>query len=170
MFSEHGFTVSKATDHDVLGDETESNSANTQTLVIENQHINPPQEPKLTAHADYDAPKKSVRVFYFKPLPKAMKCENKSKSKKVSSSILTSTLIKEMLEQREKQKKEQETLRKQRREAREAKKGVKKLKLSSFRPKSIKFRPKSPVASASKDAVIISPACKEEYCDPPTEE
>ncbi|GFV54742.1 uncharacterized protein TNCV_3844611 [Trichonephila clavipes] len=75
-----------------------------------------------------------------------------------------------MLEQREKQKAEQETLKKQSRETREAKKGVKKLKLSSCRPKSIKSRPNSPVASSSKDGVKRCPACEEEYCDPPTEE
>ncbi|GFT84185.1 hypothetical protein TNCV_1150031 [Trichonephila clavipes] len=73
-----------------------------------------------------------------------------------------------MLEQREKQKEEQETLKKQRREARESKKGVK--KLSFCRPKSIKSRPNSPVASTSKDGVIRCPACEEDYWDPPTEE
>ncbi|GFS73306.1 uncharacterized protein TNCV_4711871 [Trichonephila clavipes] len=75
-----------------------------------------------------------------------------------------------MVEQREKLKEEQKTLRKYRREAREAKKGVKKLKLSSCRPKSIKSRPNSVVASTSKDCVIRCPACEEEYYDPPTEE
>ncbi|GFX02655.1 uncharacterized protein TNCV_2010991 [Trichonephila clavipes] len=119
---------------------------------------------------DCDVPKNPVSVFYFKLLPKATQYEKKRKSKKVSSSIFTSTPIKEMLEQREKQKKEQKTLRKQRREAREAKKGVKKLKLSSCRPMSIKSRPNSLVTSTSKDGVIRCPACKEEYCDPPTEE
>ncbi|GFX82258.1 hypothetical protein TNCV_972701 [Trichonephila clavipes] len=58
-----------------------------------------------------------------------------------------------MLEQREKQKEEQKTG-KQGREAREAKEGVKKLKLRSCRSKSIKFRPKCPVALATKDGVI----------------
>ncbi|GFV49902.1 transposable element Tcb2 transposase [Trichonephila clavipes] len=32
--------LQKATDHDVVGDEIENNSANPQTLVEENQHIN----------------------------------------------------------------------------------------------------------------------------------
>ncbi|GFY04038.1 hypothetical protein TNCV_1198161 [Trichonephila clavipes] len=41
--SEHDFAASKATDHDVLGDETENNSTNPHTLVVENQHINPPE-------------------------------------------------------------------------------------------------------------------------------
>ncbi|GFV32297.1 DDE_3 domain-containing protein [Trichonephila clavipes] len=36
--------------------------------------------------------------------------------------------------------------------------------------KSVKSRPNSTVASTSKDGVIRSPACEEEYCDPPTEE
>ncbi|GFV64347.1 uncharacterized protein TNCV_2502651 [Trichonephila clavipes] len=106
----------QATDHDV-GDETEKNSANPQTLVVENQYINPPEEPELS-------------------------------------------LIKEILEQREKQKEEQETVRKQRREAREVKKGEKNLKLSSCKPKSINFKPKSPVPSASKNGVIRCSACK----------
>ncbi|GFU77160.1 hypothetical protein TNCV_1423331 [Trichonephila clavipes] len=97
-----GLSASKATDHDVVGDETENNSANLQTLVVKNQHINPPEEPELM-----------------------------------------------------------------RREAREAKKGV---KLSSCRPKSIKSRPNSPVASTSKDDVIRCSACEEEDCDSPTEE
>ncbi|GFX50135.1 hypothetical protein TNCV_772981 [Trichonephila clavipes] len=44
---EHDFAASKATDHDVVGDETENNSVNFQTLVAENQHINPPEEPEL---------------------------------------------------------------------------------------------------------------------------
>ncbi|GFT72842.1 hypothetical protein TNCV_5065721 [Trichonephila clavipes] len=43
---EHDFAASKATDHDVVGDEIETNSANPQTLVVENQHINPPEEPE----------------------------------------------------------------------------------------------------------------------------
>ncbi|GFT22613.1 hypothetical protein TNCV_2983821 [Trichonephila clavipes] len=47
VFSEHDFAASKAIDHDVVGDETENNSANAQTLVVENQHINPPEEPEL---------------------------------------------------------------------------------------------------------------------------
>ncbi|GFU98473.1 hypothetical protein TNCV_3653041 [Trichonephila clavipes] len=36
VFSGHGVAASKATDHDVVGDETENNSANSQTLVAEN--------------------------------------------------------------------------------------------------------------------------------------
>ncbi|GFU53568.1 hypothetical protein TNCV_3969361 [Trichonephila clavipes] len=46
VFSEHDFAASKATDHDVFG-EIENNRANYQTLVEENQHINPPEEPEL---------------------------------------------------------------------------------------------------------------------------
>ncbi|GFU28772.1 uncharacterized protein TNCV_469281 [Trichonephila clavipes] len=70
--SKHDFAASKSTDHDVVGDEIENNSANPQTLVVENQHINPPEEPEYMANADYDALKKPVCVFfYFKPLPKA---------------------------------------------------------------------------------------------------
>ncbi|GFX23948.1 hypothetical protein TNCV_2730531 [Trichonephila clavipes] len=54
---------SKATDPDVVGNETENNSANPQTLVLENRHINPPEEPELMANTDYDALKKPVCVF-----------------------------------------------------------------------------------------------------------
>ncbi|GFY15846.1 uncharacterized protein TNCV_1284911 [Trichonephila clavipes] len=64
VFSEHDFSASNATDHDVVGDETENNSANPQTLVIENQHINSPEKPELLANADYDALKKPVNVFF----------------------------------------------------------------------------------------------------------
>ncbi|GFU94744.1 hypothetical protein TNCV_3386331 [Trichonephila clavipes] len=37
-FLEYDFAASKATDHDVVGDETENNSANPQTLVVEDRH------------------------------------------------------------------------------------------------------------------------------------
>ena len=59
VFSKHDLAAAKTTDHDVVGDETENNSANFQTLVVENQHINPPEEPELMANTDSDAPKKS---------------------------------------------------------------------------------------------------------------
>ncbi|GFW43828.1 uncharacterized protein TNCV_2854611 [Trichonephila clavipes] len=68
VLSEHDFSASKATDHDVVGDETENNSANPQTLVVENQHINPPEEPEFIANADYDAIKKPVSVFLFQTI------------------------------------------------------------------------------------------------------
>ncbi|GFX31651.1 hypothetical protein TNCV_4081751 [Trichonephila clavipes] len=103
------------------------------------------------ANADSAAPKKHISVFYFQLLPKATRYEKESKSKKVSSSILRSTLIKEMWEKgNRKQKEEQKTLFKKRRKAREDKKEVKKFELSFCRPKSIKSRPNSPVASTSK--------------------
>ncbi|GFU02899.1 hypothetical protein TNCV_3481001 [Trichonephila clavipes] len=54
----HDIAASKATDHNVVGDKTENNSANPQTLLVENQHINPPEEPELMANAGYDAIKK----------------------------------------------------------------------------------------------------------------
>ncbi|GFW98808.1 uncharacterized protein TNCV_2837691 [Trichonephila clavipes] len=50
VFSEHDFAAAKAIDHDVVGDETENNSANPQTLVVVNQHINLPEEPELMAN------------------------------------------------------------------------------------------------------------------------
>ncbi|GFW16426.1 DDE-1 domain-containing protein [Trichonephila clavipes] len=71
VFSEHDFAAAKTTDHNVVSDATEINSASPQTLAVENQHINPPKEPELVAKADSDAPKKPVIVFYFKQLPKA---------------------------------------------------------------------------------------------------
>ncbi|GFY06668.1 uncharacterized protein TNCV_3525241 [Trichonephila clavipes] len=64
VFSEHDFAALKATDHAVVGDETENNSANPQTLVVENQHINHPEEPELMTNANYDALKKPVSVFF----------------------------------------------------------------------------------------------------------
>ncbi|GFX34818.1 uncharacterized protein TNCV_2327581 [Trichonephila clavipes] len=53
----------KTLHYDVVGEEIENNSANPQTLVVENQHINPPEEPEHMANADYDALKKPVSVF-----------------------------------------------------------------------------------------------------------
>ncbi|GFS52125.1 hypothetical protein TNCV_1105241 [Trichonephila clavipes] len=61
VFSEHDFAASKATVYVVVGDEIENNSA---ILVVENQHINPPEEPEHMANADYDALKKPVSVFF----------------------------------------------------------------------------------------------------------
>ncbi|GFX00814.1 uncharacterized protein TNCV_4577811 [Trichonephila clavipes] len=83
VLREHDFAASNSTDHNVLGDETDNNSANPQSLVVENQHINPPEEPELMANADYDSLKKLVSVFYFIPLPKATQCKKKkAKAKK----------------------------------------------------------------------------------------
>ncbi|GFV29492.1 uncharacterized protein TNCV_2728731 [Trichonephila clavipes] len=82
VFNKHDFAASKATNHDVVGDETENNSVNPQSLVVENQHINPPEETELMANADYDAPKKPVSAFYFKLLPKATQCEKKKEKAK----------------------------------------------------------------------------------------
>ncbi|GFW04773.1 hypothetical protein TNCV_4880091 [Trichonephila clavipes] len=65
LFDPHNdFAASKATDHDVV-DEIENNSANTQSLVVENQHINPPKEPEHTTNADYDALKKPLQATPF---------------------------------------------------------------------------------------------------------
>ncbi|GFU99190.1 uncharacterized protein TNCV_1229041 [Trichonephila clavipes] len=80
--SEHVFVASKTTDHVVVGNETENNSANIQTLVVENQRINPPEETELMANADSDTPKKPVNVFDPKPLSKTTQWEEKSKKKK----------------------------------------------------------------------------------------
>ncbi|GFW53225.1 uncharacterized protein TNCV_3294721 [Trichonephila clavipes] len=43
-------------------------------------------------------------------------------------------------------------------------------KKEAKKPKSIKSRPNSPVASTSKDGVVRCPVCEEEFCDPITEE
>ncbi|GFX00719.1 hypothetical protein TNCV_4576861 [Trichonephila clavipes] len=63
----HDFAVcvcaSKATDPDNVDEETENNSVNLQTLVVENQHINPPEELELVVNVDYNAPRKPVSVF-----------------------------------------------------------------------------------------------------------
>ncbi|GFY17089.1 hypothetical protein TNCV_1088651 [Trichonephila clavipes] len=42
-----------------------NNSGNHQTVVVENQHINPPEEPEFMANADSDSPKKPASVFLF---------------------------------------------------------------------------------------------------------
>ncbi|GFV53509.1 hypothetical protein TNCV_4746571 [Trichonephila clavipes] len=55
--NEHDFSAAKTTDRDVVGDATEINRANPQTMVVENQHINPPEEPKLMENTDSDTPK-----------------------------------------------------------------------------------------------------------------
>ncbi|GFT21323.1 uncharacterized protein TNCV_3816101 [Trichonephila clavipes] len=118
VFSKHEFAASKATDHDAFGDETVIIlSANPQALVVENQHINLPEESELMGNADYDALKKRVSVVFSNHCLKQHNVIKKENAKK-----------------------------------------------------SIKYRPKSPVASTSKDGVIKWPACEEEYCDPPTEE
>ncbi|GFX92212.1 uncharacterized protein TNCV_1741321 [Trichonephila clavipes] len=68
VFSEHDLAASKTTDYDVVGDATENNSANPQTLVVENQHINPPEEPELMANVEYDAPRMPNWVFLFQTI------------------------------------------------------------------------------------------------------
>ncbi|GFX26333.1 hypothetical protein TNCV_949311 [Trichonephila clavipes] len=68
MFSKHDSVALKAPGPDVVGDEIENNRANPQTLVAENQHINPPEEPERMANADYDALKKHVSVFLFQTI------------------------------------------------------------------------------------------------------
>ncbi|GFS54491.1 uncharacterized protein TNCV_1742611 [Trichonephila clavipes] len=64
VFGEYDFAAAKTTDYDVVGDATKNNSANPQTLVVETQHINPPEEPELMANANSDAPNKPVIVFF----------------------------------------------------------------------------------------------------------
>ncbi|GFW86308.1 uncharacterized protein TNCV_4330921 [Trichonephila clavipes] len=60
----YDFATLKATRHDVVGNETENNSADPQTLVLEKQHINHPEEPGVMANAVYDALKKPFSVFF----------------------------------------------------------------------------------------------------------
>ncbi|PRD33211.1 UNVERIFIED_CONTAM: hypothetical protein NCL1_18128 [Trichonephila clavipes] len=64
VFSGHGYAAAKSTNYNVVGDAIEINCANPQTLVVENQHINPSEEPELTANTDSDSPKKPVSVFF----------------------------------------------------------------------------------------------------------
>ncbi|GFU55903.1 uncharacterized protein TNCV_3971601 [Trichonephila clavipes] len=87
VFNEHDFAASKATDHDVVGDEIENNSANHQTLVVENQHINPPEEPEHMTNADYYALKKPVSVFISKHCLKQHNVR-KEKAKKRAQTLL----------------------------------------------------------------------------------
>ncbi|GFU79772.1 hypothetical protein TNCV_4928031 [Trichonephila clavipes] len=74
-----GGSQTEATDCDVVGDETENYSATSQTLVVENNHINLPEEPEFMANADCESLKKPVNDFYLKPLPEATRCENEKK-------------------------------------------------------------------------------------------
>ncbi|PRD22957.1 UNVERIFIED_CONTAM: hypothetical protein NCL1_47710 [Trichonephila clavipes] len=78
---EHDFAASETTDHVAVGDETENNSANPQTLIVEIQHISPPEEQEYMVNVDSDAPKKPVSVFDLKPLPKTTQYEKKEKAK-----------------------------------------------------------------------------------------
>ncbi|GFX82539.1 hypothetical protein TNCV_2166871 [Trichonephila clavipes] len=55
-------------------------------VVVENQHINPPEEPELLANADSDAPEKPVSVFYFNSLPKATHYEKKMQKSELKNS------------------------------------------------------------------------------------
>ncbi|GFY05034.1 hypothetical protein TNCV_561661 [Trichonephila clavipes] len=55
----------------LCGDETENYSENLLILVVENQHINPAEEPKFMANADSNTPKNLVNAFDLKPLPKS---------------------------------------------------------------------------------------------------
>ncbi|GFW86349.1 uncharacterized protein TNCV_4331331 [Trichonephila clavipes] len=64
VFSEHDFAASKATDHDVVSEEIEKNSANLQTLVVENQHINPPEEQERHLAPQFEKRWGSCQVIY----------------------------------------------------------------------------------------------------------
>ncbi|GFW28160.1 hypothetical protein TNCV_2818381 [Trichonephila clavipes] len=79
---QNDFAASKSSDHDIVGDETESNSSNPHTLVVENRHRNSPEGPELMANGEFGASKKIVCDF--KPLPKTTQCEKKEKAKKLS--------------------------------------------------------------------------------------
>ena len=68
MFSEHDFAAARTTDHDVVGDETENNSTNRQTFVVENHHTNSPEGSELMANADSDAQKKISSVLLFQTI------------------------------------------------------------------------------------------------------
>ncbi|GFX77840.1 uncharacterized protein TNCV_432251 [Trichonephila clavipes] len=64
VFSEYDFVAAKTTNHDVVGDATDINSADPQTLVVKNQHINPPEETELMEYTNSDTPTKPVSVFF----------------------------------------------------------------------------------------------------------
>ncbi|GFT86100.1 uncharacterized protein TNCV_3257111 [Trichonephila clavipes] len=68
VFIEHDFDAAKTTNHDVIGDAAEINNANPQILVLENQHINPPEEPELMTNTDSDASKNPVSVSLFQTI------------------------------------------------------------------------------------------------------
>ncbi|GFS64743.1 uncharacterized protein TNCV_4685231 [Trichonephila clavipes] len=109
--SEHDFAASKATDNDV-GVETENNSANPQTLVVESQHINTPEEPEFMANADYDALKKPVDVVFFIS-NHCLKQHNMKGEKKQNSELKHSYKhTYQSVRTKGKQKEEQETLKK----------------------------------------------------------
>ncbi|GFX58640.1 hypothetical protein TNCV_418191 [Trichonephila clavipes] len=77
------FAASKAIGHDVVSDETGYNSANRQTLVVENQHIyKSSRRTKTYGKCPLRCTEfTSVSVFfiYFKPLPKATQIASTSK-------------------------------------------------------------------------------------------
>ncbi|GFV79810.1 hypothetical protein TNCV_1726351 [Trichonephila clavipes] len=136
VFREYDFSASNATDHDVVDDETENNSANPQTLVVEIQHINP-QKNQNQHNVREKTHKRDLKHSY-------------------KHTHQTNVRTKEKTEGRTENFKK-----KQRREAREAEKGSKKTQTCSCRAKSVNSRPNSPVASTSKDGVIRCPACEE---------
>ncbi|GFX33020.1 uncharacterized protein TNCV_3812891 [Trichonephila clavipes] len=68
VFSEHDFSAAKTTNHDVISDATKISSANPQTLVVENQYINPPEKPEIMKNIDSDAPKKPIGFFLFQTI------------------------------------------------------------------------------------------------------
>ncbi|GFX63862.1 uncharacterized protein TNCV_4401561 [Trichonephila clavipes] len=55
--SEHDSAAAKTTNLDVVGDAIEIKSANRLTLIVENKHIIPPEEPELIANTDSHTPK-----------------------------------------------------------------------------------------------------------------
>ncbi|GFT60616.1 uncharacterized protein TNCV_1966881 [Trichonephila clavipes] len=84
--SEHDFAAFKTTDNVIVGDETENNSANLQTVVVENKYINPLEEPELMENADPDAPKKPASGFDLKPLLNITQCINSKPNSQTSAS------------------------------------------------------------------------------------
>ncbi|GFT19800.1 hypothetical protein TNCV_4992631 [Trichonephila clavipes] len=97
VFNEHDFSAARNTDHDVVGAETDNDSANLQTLVLENQHINLPEESQFMANVLIPMHQRSMLVFLSSNnCLKQLNVKKKEKSNKLSSSIYTSIPIKEI--------------------------------------------------------------------------
>ncbi|GFV16167.1 uncharacterized protein TNCV_3379311 [Trichonephila clavipes] len=67
VFCKYYFAAAKTSGHDDVGDATENNSTNHQTLVVVNQHIYLPEEAELMANAHSDAPKNMPKSIKSRP-------------------------------------------------------------------------------------------------------
>lgn len=223
VFSEHDFAAAITTDRDVIPNDldnpTDMDELNNPDEPTDPEPLGSTQPnagenlPDLPMDSDQgkgedkdeeikeieNSKKTSKSIFELKPLPKANPSVRKRKSNKLFASVLTSTPVKNALEEKVEQKAEQERLKQKRKEAREAKKVVKKLKLSPCKAKKSKStvipnskikkepnvlsirnlpdkstsqttQPFDAVASTSKDSIVKCPACDVIFSDPPIEE